>query len=70
MPPSDSVDVVVRRRGSQRLMDRSRTLPRTLLEWPMAAAMRGIDVPHWVVVHGVDDVASGDLPLARPVQRR
>ena len=25
----------------------------------MAAAMRGIDVPHWVVVHGVDDVASG-----------
>ena len=59
VPPSDSVDVVVRRRGSQRLMDRSRTLPRTSLEWPMAAAMRGVDVPHWVVVHGVDDVASG-----------
>ena len=53
------LDVVVRRRGSQRLMDRSRTLPRALLEWPMAAAMRGIDVPHWVVVHGVDDVAPG-----------
>ena len=59
VPPSDTVDVVVRRRGSQRLMDRSRTLPRALLEWPMAAAMRGIDVPHWVVVHGVDDVAPG-----------
>jgi len=59
VPPSGSVDVVVRRRGSQRLMDRSRTLPRTSLEWPMAAAMRGVDVPHWVVVHGVDDVASG-----------
>jgi len=58
-PASGSVDVVVRRRGSQRLMDRSRTLPRTSLEWPMAAAMRGVDVPHWVVVHGVDDVASG-----------
>ena len=40
-------------------MDRSRTLPRALLEWPMAAAMRGIDVPHWVVVHGVDDVTPG-----------
>jgi hypothetical protein len=40
-------------------MDRSRTLPRTSLEWPMAAAMRGVDVPHWVVVHGVDDVVSG-----------
>jgi hypothetical protein len=59
VPPSDSVDVVVRRRGSQRLMDRSRTLSRPLLEWPMEAATRGIEVPHWVVVHGVDDVAPG-----------
>ena len=59
VPPSDSLDDVVRRRGSQRLMDRSRTLPRALLEWPMAAAMRGITVPHWVAVHGVDDVAPG-----------
>jgi hypothetical protein len=59
VPPSDSVDVVIRRRGSQRLMDRSRTLTRAQLEWPMAAAMRGIDVPHWVVVHGVDGLASG-----------
>ena len=59
VPPSDSLDVVVRRRGSQRLMDRSRTLPRISLEWPMAAAMRGIDVPHWVAVHGVDDVTPG-----------
>jgi hypothetical protein len=71
VPPSDSVDVVVRRRGSQRLMDRSRALPRTSLEWPMAAAMRGIDVPHWVVVHGVDDVASGIYrwpDLSRPLR--
>jgi hypothetical protein len=59
VPPSDSLDQVVRRRGSQRRMDRSRTLPRALLEWPMAAAMRGIEVPHWVAVHGVDDVAPG-----------
>jgi SagB-type dehydrogenase family enzyme len=58
-PPSGSVDEIVRRRGSQRRMDRSRTLPRHHLEWPMAAAMRGIDVPHWVAVHGVDDVAAG-----------
>jgi hypothetical protein len=56
VPPSDSLDVVVRRRGSQRLMDRSRTVPRALLEWPMTAAMRGVGVPHWVAVHGVDDV--------------
>jgi SagB-type dehydrogenase family enzyme len=59
VPPSDPLDVVVHRRGSQRLMDRSRTLPRRLLVWPMTAAMRGVDVPHWIVVHGVDDVTPG-----------
>ena len=25
----------------------------------MAWALRGIDLPHWVAVHGVDDVAPG-----------
>jgi SagB-type dehydrogenase family enzyme len=58
-PPSVSLDQVVLRRGSQRLMDRSRTLPRQLLEWPMAAALRGVRVPHWVAVHGVDGVEPG-----------
>ena len=37
-------------------MDRTATLPRDLLDWPLRAAMRGIDVPHWVVVHGVADM--------------
>jgi hypothetical protein len=70
-PPSDSLDEVIRRRGSQRRMDRSRTLPRTALEWSVAAALRGIDVPHWVIVHGVDDVEPGIYrwpDLARPVK--
>ncbi|MEV0609406.1 hypothetical protein AB0I61_23840 [Polymorphospora rubra] len=58
-PPSDSLDEVVLRRGSQRLMDRSRTLPRAALEWSMTAAMRGVEIPHWVAVHGVDDVPPG-----------
>ncbi len=58
-PESPSLDEVVLRRGSQRRMDRSATLPRRLLEWPVRAAFRGIDVTHWVVVHGVDDVAPG-----------
>ena len=58
-PESAALDEVVLRRGSQRRMDRTRTLPRPLLDWPMRAAMRGIDVPHWVLVHGVDDVAPG-----------
>jgi SagB-type dehydrogenase family enzyme len=70
-PLSDSLDEVVRRRGSQRRMDRSRTLPRPLLEWPMAAALRGVDVPHWVAVHGVDGVTPGLYrwpDLSRPLR--
>lgn len=59
VPPSGPLDEVIRRRGSQRRMDRSRTLPRRLLEWPLAAALRGVQVPHWVAVHGIDDVAPG-----------
>ena len=59
VPSSPSLDEVVLRRGSQRLMDRSRTVPREALTWPMELALRGIDVPHWVAVHGVDDVPPG-----------
>lgn len=58
-PPSPSLDEVILRRGSQRLMDRSRTLPRRSLQWPLEVALRGIDVPHWVAVHGVADVEPG-----------
>lgn len=58
-PPSAPFDEVVLRRGSQRLMDPARTLPRALLDWPLTAALRGIDVPHWVAVHGVDGLAPG-----------
>ncbi len=61
-PPSAGpapLDEVVLRRGSQRRMDRTATVPRSHLEWPVAAALRGIAVPHWVAVHGVDGVAPG-----------
>ncbi|GAB7036628.1 MULTISPECIES: nitroreductase family protein [Catenuloplanes] len=58
-PGRETLDDVVRRRGSQRRMDRSRTVPAEALEWPLAAALRGIDVPHWVAVHGVDGVPPG-----------
>ena len=71
VPSSASLDEVVLRRGSQRRMDRSRTLPRRVVEWSMAAALRGIAVPHWVVVHGIDDVALGIYrwpDLATPVR--
>jgi hypothetical protein len=59
VPASESLDAVIRRRGSQRRMDRSRTVPRALLDWPMAAALRGIDVAHWVLAHGVDGMEPG-----------
>ncbi|MBE1489334.1 hypothetical protein [Plantactinospora soyae] len=71
VPAAEPVDEVVLRRGSQRRMDRSRTLPRRLLEWPLRAALRGVDVPHWVVVHGVDDVPPGVYrwpDIQRPVR--
>ncbi|HEY2795976.1 MAG TPA: hypothetical protein VGJ28_26670 [Micromonosporaceae bacterium] len=58
-PPSGTMEQVILRRGSQRTMDRTARLPRHLLEWPMRAAMRGIDVPHWVIVHAVEGVAPG-----------
>jgi hypothetical protein len=58
-PAAPALDEVILRRGSQRRMDRTATLPRELLDWPLRAAMRGIDVPHWVVVHGVADMAPG-----------
>ncbi|BCJ40571.1 hypothetical protein GCM10010168_80950 [Actinoplanes ianthinogenes] len=71
VPESASLDEVVRRRGSQRRMDRSRTLPPELLRWSMAAALRGISVPHWVAVHGVDGVPPGLYrwpDLAKPLR--
>ncbi|MEV4351863.1 SagB/ThcOx family dehydrogenase [Actinoplanes sp. NPDC049596] len=58
-PGGPSIDAVINKRGSQRRMDRTKTVPRADLEWAMAAATRGIDVPHWVVAHGVDDLAPG-----------
>jgi hypothetical protein len=54
-----TVEEVVLRRSSQRRMDPTRGLPRSVLTTSMAAAMRGIDVPHWVVVHDVEGVRPG-----------
>jgi hypothetical protein len=57
--PTPPLDEVILTRGSTRLMDRSATVPRELLEWPLTAALRGIDVPHFVAVHAVDGVTPG-----------
>jgi hypothetical protein len=66
-----TVEAVVLARGSQRLMDASHGLPKNLLRTSLSAAVRGIDVPHWVVVHDVDGLTPGVYrwpDLATPVR--
>jgi hypothetical protein len=46
-------------RGSQRSMDPDRGLPESLLRTSMLAAMRGVELPHFVAVHDVDGLSSG-----------
>ncbi len=53
------VEEVVQRRGSQRRMDPTRTLSGELLRTCLQAALRGVDLPHYVAVHQVDGFAPG-----------
>jgi hypothetical protein len=53
------VETVVLARGSQRRMDPTEGLPERLLRTSMSAAMRGVDLPHRVVVHDVEGLAPG-----------
>ena len=54
-----TVEEVALARGSQRRMDPTRGLARSVLDNCMRPALRGIDVPHFVVVHDVEGVAPG-----------
>ncbi len=56
---SDPLETVVLARGSQRRMDPNRGLPEHTLRTSMLAAMRGVDVPHFVVVHDVEGLEPG-----------
>jgi hypothetical protein len=58
-PPSASLDQVILLRGSTRRMDGSRPVAREVLEWSLAASLRGSQVPHFVAVHAVDGMAPG-----------
>ena len=65
------VESVVLARGSMRRMDPSRGLSQSFLRTAMGAAMRGIDVPHFVVVHDVDGLRPGVYrwpDLASPIR--
>ena len=71
LPGGDPVEEVILRRGSQRLMDPVQPVSADLMRTALAAALRGIDVPHWVTVHHVTAVASGLYrwpDLAAPVR--
>ena len=67
----DPVETVVLARGSQRRMDPTRGVPESLLRTCMAAALRGVALPHFVVVHDVEGLAPGVYrwpDLAAPVR--
>jgi hypothetical protein len=53
------LEAVVLARSSQRRMDASRGLPESLLRTSMRAALRGVALPHRVVVHDVEGLAPG-----------
>ena len=56
---TDTIESVVLARGSQRRMDPTRGVPRITLDSSMSVALRGIAIPHFVVVHDVDGLAPG-----------
>jgi hypothetical protein len=66
-----TVEAVILARGSQRRMDPTRGVTRELLRTCVQVALRGVDVPHFVVVHDVDGLSPGVYPssdLSRPVR--
>jgi hypothetical protein len=56
---SSSTEGVIAARGSQRRMNSTRGLPQALLRTCMSVAIRGVRVPHWVVVHDVEGLVAG-----------
>jgi hypothetical protein len=56
---SAPVEAVVLVRGSQRRMDPTRGLSESLLRTSLRAALRGVALPHRVVVHEVEGLAPG-----------
>jgi hypothetical protein len=59
LPDSAGVDETIYRRGSTRLLDPTRGVPREVLDASVAVSVRGIDLPHFVAVHDVEGLAPG-----------
>jgi SagB-type dehydrogenase family enzyme len=58
-PPSPDLDSVILRRGSTRLMDPTATVSGDVYSFSLAAATRGIEVPHFAAVHAVAGIEPG-----------
>jgi len=56
---SDPVEQVVLSRSSQRRMDPNQSLSENVGRSALSVALRGIDLPHFVVVHAVDGLEPG-----------
>lgn len=56
---SADLDTVVLRRGSARILDATAVVPFVAFHGAMATALRGISVPHFVVVHAVEGLDPG-----------
>ena len=56
---SDPVEQVVLSRSSQRRMDPAKSLTDSVARSALAVSLRGVDLPHFVVVNAVDGVESG-----------
>jgi hypothetical protein len=56
---SDPIENVVLARGSLRRMDPTSGLPSSMLRTSLDVALRGISVPHFVVMHDVDGLEPG-----------
>jgi SagB-type dehydrogenase family enzyme len=71
-PASEDLETVILRRGSTRRMDPAATVSRAVFAFSLASALRGIELPHFIAVHGVEGLAPGlyhwpdvDRPLRR-----
>lgn len=58
-PDSDPLDEVILRRISTRIFDPSQSVRRAVVEWTLAASLRGSHVPHFLAVHAVEALDTG-----------
>jgi hypothetical protein len=71
LPATPPVNDVIYRRGSTRRMDSTRGMSREAFDAALAVALRGIELPQFVAVHDVENVAPGLYrwpDLERPVR--